>query len=347
MIPPLTNCVLEWIGGRWNNETQEPDEQIDVHMWPGEIGDPDAISYVDNLFKYIHLLPTYKYVLDGLLDAGYVRNKNVFGVPNDWRYGVLQKPEFWKKFTDFIEKTVDSLGEKAVLVGHSMGTYLIHRLVTELTTPEWRRKYLDSTVLLAPSVTGVGLGFDVLWYKSIPIFGSFPESIAYFGGAHTHLFNREIFKDLVIYRGPNGETATADKATEFLKAKGKMDGDISLFHQKYFRFFEKAPIAPDIPVAILYNSGISTQYGVNETDPDNAGFLYGRGDLMVNAEGPEWLCANWHGPDCQDLKYGGAEGNHLSLLWMRETIDFVVQHVTKSEWQEKSKKPMRKPIQKL
>jgi lecithin-cholesterol acyltransferase len=217
-----------------------------------------------------------------------------------------------------------------------MGGFFIHYLLSNLTTPEWRAKYIDSAILIAPSFGGSGLAFASIWTQEIvflPFLGKFPDLMAFWGALDIHALNFEVFQNTVIYRGEDGSLVTAPHARELLQEHGKLPNDSDKIFDKYIPFFQTAPGPLDVPVAIVYNTKIQTIIGIDDT-PGNDGFLYGGGDLMVNSAGPEWAC-RWKSPkpvECLDLHSDELLTNHLTMLWNPITIDFVISHATNSSW---------------
>jgi lecithin-cholesterol acyltransferase len=177
MIPPILNCVFDWIRLAWDDGAQDIDELSYVRFGTGPVGDLDSVTSVDSLFG-LHILPTYADLADRFLNLGWTKNVDLFGIPNDWRFGLRHKQAFWDNVTRLIESAVAAQGEKAVLIGHSMGGMFIDYFLTNLTTPEWRSRNIESAILLAPSVGGSGAAYGSLWtgyLPFLPILGQFPE----------------------------------------------------------------------------------------------------------------------------------------------------------------------------
>jgi hypothetical protein len=102
----------------------------------------------------------------------------------------------------------------------------------------------------------------------------------------------------------------------------------------YVPYFTTAPAPLDVPVGIVYNSGLGTTLTIDRSSGKDE-FVYGRGDMLVNAEGPEYCCSRWKGPtpvDCLDLRADGINSDHLTLLWNSEVLDFAVSHAVNGTW---------------
>jgi hypothetical protein len=342
LVPPLHNCVFDWVRLVWDPATDAPGEVPYAHSHPGKIGDIDAVEYLDTLFAGLHLVPFYAPLVEALVAAGYTKNADLFGLPYDWRYGVLLGDEYWSAAMQFIEKTVDSLGEKVALISHSMGGFFCHHFLTNVTTPEWRAKYIDSSIFVAPSFGGSGIAFQSLWTKefpAMPFLGQYPDLLGYLGGLHIHMPNAEIYRDTVVYIGQDGRQWKAQEITPLLMDHEKLPGDASKIYERYTQFFAKAPAALDVATAIVYNSGLPMPIGFDASSGEEV-TIWGQGDLAVNRQGPEWACSKWKSPktlDCWDLNSDNDWDlvDHVTMLMNQEVLDYIVNHVTNSSWQQR------------
>jgi hypothetical protein len=340
LVPPLFYCVIDWLRLVWNSTTQEPEGVPYAHIHTGQIGDINALNYLDTLFFDIHFVPSYEFLVGALVDAGYQKGVDLFGVPYDWRFGPRLPAPWYNSFISFIENSVNVSGDKAILVSHSMGCMVSHYLLMNLTTHEWREKYIDSMILLAPSICGAGGGFNALWTEELPgleILGPFPDMVPFEGGVHTHIANFDVFRDKVIYVAPDGTERKAPDATELLIENGKFPGDSKKIYDLFEAYHATAPVPLDMPIAVFYNSKLQTPMGINRSSGADVVF-FGGGDKMVNREGPEYICSKWKtgkAIDCFDLNSDSGHVDHGGMLWNQVLLDFVVQHVINSSWQDK------------
>ena len=323
---PYFNCLLDSVKLGYDNETGElvPMDYVDIA--PREFGDPDEVAHMDYFANGTSLVPTFKLLIQRLVDDGYTKRKDLFGMPWDWRFALHQPDAFWDKIKRFIEKIVHENGEKAVMIGHSMGGFLIQHFLTHITTKEWRDKYIDSAILWAPSFGGSGLAAALMYIQHIPymrVFGKYDKIIGRMGGINIHMPNWAVFGDEVLFEGPNGLSVTAKNLSQFLKANGKLEGDIEPIFEKYRRFWSKPPMSPDVRTAVIYNSGGTTVKGLKLKPNGGWSFTFGPGDGLVNSEGPEYACSHWSNVSCLDMKTGLLSGNHLTILWVQETLNFA------------------------
>jgi lecithin-cholesterol acyltransferase len=332
----MFNCLADWIRLVWNRDSQDVAETSYSRLGTYPLGSVDAVTSVDSLFGF-HLLPTYAYLAARFLDLGYTKEADLFGIPFDWRFGLHLNSSFWENVTKLIEAAVLSNGAKAVLIGHSMGSKFIHHFLTNLTTAEWRAKFIESTVLIAPSLGGSGAQYLALWTKEFAgmgYLGTFPDTVNGMGGIHIHMFNADIFENVTVFIDEKGKVFKGRDIVSAVKDNGMVPGDYEKIFDLYIPFFATVPRALDVPVAIVYNSRLNTPITIDRSSGSDV-FVYGRGDTHVNAEGPEYFCSQWRGPtpvDCFDLMSDGFESSHITMLWNSDVLDFVVEHAVNETW---------------
>jgi pimeloyl-ACP methyl ester carboxylesterase len=206
-IPPEFNCLADWIRLVWDPDSQDVTETSYSRLGTYPLGSVHGVTSVDSLFG-IHLLPTYADLAARFLAVGYQKEVDLFGVPFDWRFGLHMNSSFWTQVTRLIEDAVVANGAKAVLIGHSMGGKFIHHFLTNITTIKWRSKFIESAVLIAPSLGGSGAQYVALWTKEFAgmgYLGTFPDTVNGMGGIHIHMFNAVIFADATVFVDEQGK----------------------------------------------------------------------------------------------------------------------------------------------
>lgn len=323
-VPPTYKCLFNYIKLVWNEKTKEPEQPSYVNMTVVDFGGINGINHVDTALFGIHIVPYYSVIIDHLKKNGWGVGTDIFGIPFDWRFGLYQKDHVWKDIINLVEDIFQKTGEKVTIAGHSMGGFLLHHLLTAKTTKEWRQKYMAGAVFIAPSFGGSGLGFNAIWSKKIPFLeflGEFPDVLPSMGGIHVHMLNKEIFGNVTAFVDENGTNHTASELTKILRDSGKLPDDFYNIYMKNEPFTNSAPADIDIPKSIIYNSGLPTALGTNMSDSGK--HFYGMGDLMVNKEGPEWVCNHWSSPECHDLQSANPVDNHLTLMYRQKTLDII------------------------
>lgn len=340
MIPPLYNCILEYVGLSWNNETNEVIQKEGVSIEPVDFGGLEGVTYVDEFEHELHFVPTYEALANALKERGYIEKESLFGIPYDWRYGMHQSDTFWKQVKELIETAYEKNNkEKVVLVGHSMGTIFINYFCMNKMSKEWREKYIDSAFLIAPSIGGSFLSFVAILTKTIPFFpflGTLPDSAQKLGGVDIHIPNYEIFGDRPLYTDRNGRNFAARDLKDALISEGIFDIEPSIekIYQLNENWPKKLPAPFDFPVSIIYNTAIGTLVGLDSSS-GNDRYIYGDGDLVVNAEGFEFLCNKWNTTyevDCLNVRHIYPTANHLSIVWQNVTFNRLFDRLENDKW---------------
>lgn len=127
VIPPIHKCMLESLGLQWNNKTNQITQKDGVSIAPFDFGGLGAISYADEFEKTLHFIPTYSPFIEILKSKGYVERETLFGIPFDWRFGIVHPESFWNQVKELIENAyTKNNNQKVVLIGHSMGALFIN-----------------------------------------------------------------------------------------------------------------------------------------------------------------------------------------------------------------------------
>jgi hypothetical protein len=93
VLPPLFNCVTDWIRLTWNHSTNDIEQLSYIQLNRATIGDVDSVTFVDNLLGF-QIIPTYQLLASRFLNLGCVKGHDLFGIPYDGRFGLHQKPVF-------------------------------------------------------------------------------------------------------------------------------------------------------------------------------------------------------------------------------------------------------------
>jgi lecithin-cholesterol acyltransferase len=314
---------------KWNPKKERLVQPPHVNIRPPSIGDVESVLSVDTLFNNIHAFPTFRILANRLVEAGYEKNKTLFGIGYDWRFGLWQGNEFWCNVRTFIERIVEETGEKAVLAGHSMGGYFCHYFLSNETTAEWRSRYIDSTIMIAPSLGGCGGTVRAVWRKRLPflsILGPFEEIVNTFAALLMHMPNAELYANTTLYVHTDGRKFTGAQIWELFDEFELLSADGRAVLQHLSPFFETMPRQLDVPAAFFYNSGMRTVLGIDASNGTDR-WIHGPGDRVVNSDGVIHFCKTWKNVTCYDMNTRWPSGDHLVMLWTRRLSDFVLKWV--------------------
>ncbi|EAX90498.1 Lecithin:cholesterol acyltransferase family protein [Trichomonas vaginalis G3] len=339
-IPPLGNCLSDWLTMRYDNTTKSAINQEGVNLDIVDFGGVDGISYLDEFFNITNFIPYFNKYIKYLETKGYTVGKDLFGAPFDWRRGLMLGDDHYKRMKDLVEKayTLNS-NQKVALVGHSLGGYFIHYFLSNVTIPEWRQKYIESAILVAPSFGGCGTVVENLWNGALYIMrhfgisesamGSLASSL---GALYVHLPNHKVFGQLHVFHDETGKGYTAAELPELLAKNGKFRNTPEIFelHKK----FSAQTINPlDVPTVIVYNDKMKTVIGYNAQTKE---YMYSLGDTLINAEGYHYACNNWKSSKklkCINLDSTSELASHIFMVMKEEYVDLVLKHVLDTEWE--------------
>jgi len=339
MIPPMVDCVIDWLTLRYDSKTGQIRNQDGVDVDIVDFSGFGGIEYLDDSFLGLHMLPIYSKYVKYLVNKGYEIKKNLFGCPFDWRRGLSQTADYWNNVRALVERAYSLNGnQKVVISGHSLGGYFVQHFLTEKTTAEWRAKYIDSAILIAPSFGGSGMAVAALWEGKIPfleLYGNdkdFAAFVSSLGGLHIHLLNNEVFGDKIVSYDPNGKPLKAKDLPEIYLKYGKLSGESA----KLFEFNRynsiKAPKPVDVPAAIIYNDALSCVMGI---DMKTNKKIWGKGDHVVNAEGYQYACQNWKTGKklhCHNINSTSLFLDHNTMVQNDQYVKYVWDLAMSDEW---------------
>jgi lecithin-cholesterol acyltransferase len=335
IVPPLYNCMFTALHLEYDEANNYYKNVEGVEMGSFDWGGFTPFEFVDIIPNH----PTYTVFgecFNYLKLYGYEEKVNYFGAAFDWRFGTIVKQAYWDNLTALVEQASQLNGHSpCALVGHSLGGFMVQLFLTRYTTAEWRKTYIDCAVLFAPSFGGSGLAFKSLVTGQLPILAEIMSShlaatVRSMGCLHAQLPNHFAHGDKIISYDKNGNGLKASDFQDLLENEGYVEKDI-------FSISRNVPAEdieqPDVPVAILYNTAIETVIGYNiQTGKD----VVGRGDLVITAEGPEYVCRKWSNDKakfvCHDFNESDAAYNHLGLIMLEQTVSKAMQYIFDDSW---------------
>lgn len=217
-------------------------------------------------------------------------------------------------------------------------------LLVEKVSQEWKDKYIDRIIFLAPSWGGAPKSLPVVWdkkYDSLPfivkreLIVEFIESLTTYP---QHFHNYEIFKGLPIIRDQFDKIYEASEVEDFFIKSNKIpEKNVNIF-RKSLEMQEKAPTQVNVPCFIIFNSGIQTSFSFHfkkglDKKPE-LGFIDGDGTLPY--QGPRWPCDKWnltnYSVHCLDLFQNHPSFGHSELGSNPYVVEFIFNLSTQDNW---------------
>lgn len=344
------NCLINWLTLDYDDKKQIITDQKNITVTPIDFGGIEGIRGTgDRIFGKSQ--PTYyEKIISFLKKKNYTVGENIFGAPYDWRYGVAQPPIFWENLTNLVEIAYNKTHKKIKFLTHSCGGCIIHKFLTNITTPEWRQKYIDSVIMSAPSFSGSGESLISLYRQRIPFIkfirnDQVKEMVGSLGAFHVHIPNFIIFENTTVFLTPEGEIIKGKNLLKFLIKQSKLTEKQLKIAKQNIHYISSFPTSLDVPVKILYNSAIKTPFGLELKDWENEGkVIYRNGDGIVMSEGIEMACEKWklNGTDiqCKDINSSSLFARHPFLIlkdkFINVLLDWLIEpsNKTNSEDQE-------------
>jgi len=341
LVPPIVNCFFDWSKVAYDNQTGSIGNRDGVSINIGPFGDLDNIrGPFKALGKYIP--PIYETYIKKFIENGYQANKDLFGAPYDWRFGIQQPSEFWNDLKNLVEESVHANDNKpAILIGHSLGTKLIHRFLNEKVSAEWRHQYISKILLVAPSWSGAGAFMAMYWQRHIPYLSFFKtEALKEWLGTLTlttgHFPNEEVYANTTVIISPDGEEIKG-KDLFNLEMQLKIFSDEEYLINKENIQYSKVvpPQLKDVDTYIMFNSGLPTPLGLSfkgkSWDSDGE-TIKGNGDGIALSDGTTMYCERGreYGVTCYDPKSGdSSKYNHGTILSTDDVVDIAMGWILK------------------
>lgn len=337
-IPPVLNCMLQWIRVYYNQTTNQAQSYPGIDFQVHDFGGIDGITHLDKFVGNISLIPYYSKLVTCFQEKGYVTGETLFGAPYDWRFGMAGQHTLYPKLKDLVETAyAKNEGEKVCLIGHSLGGFIAHEFLTKQTTQEWRDKYIAKAVYVAPSFGGAGEAVKFAWlrefqYSILHLSGEYIGNMIESAGAvHIHFPNFMLFDEEPVIYGPDDSVYYAKDLPQLFYDHGKIAGDnINLFklNQPYL---SKIPEPPNVRTYIMYNSGIPTENGYRIKDKWDGELepVVGRGDTTLNyIPIRRWCDMNNNNPflECNDINNSDTSTSHFGMIKHVKTIDVIFAH---------------------
>lgn len=355
-IPPVYNCLFQLLTVYWDNETENymsrPNTTISVHDFGGD----STVKYIAHgLGGWLRLIESFKSLIQHFKHKGYVVRRDIFAAPFDWRLAVAGLDLFWPNLKNLVEHAYRvNRGQKVTIFGYSCGGFTLQQFLAEHVDQEWKDKYLDRAIFLAPSFGGAGASLPSMYTKTFPIVpiiknDDLDAMIESMPVVHQHFPNWEIFGDREVIRTPEDNTLYARDVPQFLIDQGKVKGDNIKIMMKAANISSKAPRSPGLPTYIIYNSAVPTDFNLKFKNGYNKDPIVEKtgGDGTVFAAGPEYACNHWTAPvKCLDLYKDSELFEHQPLAANPFVHDIIYHLHTTDKWMHSNttRKIIRAPL---
>jgi len=291
----LSNCLVKYLAGVYDPETQSVHSPPGVNLYVDEIGAQGSCIATTFLRK------TFK-------EAGY---SNFLVVPYDWSRHIYDHKKPGGLFANLKAKIEEKYGQSrtpVTIIGFSMGTLITNLFVSQYVTPQWRSKFISKLVLIAPALPGssvatkslLGAHFSNIDKASDDVVR---QNLGRISGLLDLLPNYHVYGNTTLAIGPDKEIYVASNLTKAYQHFGTFEGDVPNIFAVNEPVLQTVPYDINVPTLILYNSAIETDLTFNFSEGwDKRKIIKTTGDGTVPDIGPKWLCNNFKQAICKDIK---------------------------------------------
>ncbi|OHT08937.1 Lecithin:cholesterol acyltransferase family protein [Tritrichomonas foetus] len=330
---PFLTCLLNHLTVDIDESTNELKTQENTSFSTLDFGGVEGILGIGPEYFGRYLPVNYELYIETFLDLQYEPHKSLFSAPYDWRFGLEQPESYFIKLQRLIESAYELNSEnKVAVLAHGLGASLTHIFLTENTTEEWRKKYIDSATYISPMWSGSGQALFATWKLKFPFihikFDSLTKFVASMGAFHATIPNSIAYANSTLLVGPDGRNYTGAELLDVIRKHGKLDSKQLKIAEKNFKYTNTLPKQPDFHLNIIYNSGVKTPMGIKLKDWNDKGMpIYGRGDSLVGSKVIEWACDYWGTEGvrlrCHDAFSDDIHYHHRYLLKNAEIVTLI------------------------
>jgi lecithin-cholesterol acyltransferase len=348
ILPPLLNCLADWLTLEWNPATQTVSNRTNTTVFVTDWGGESSFRWVDTgLFGY-PVVPSLVHVLDYFHDRGYTDKEDLYGAPYDWRISPVFIGDFLDAYKSLIEGIYARTSQKVAIFAYSCGGFITYLFLTRRVTQEWKDKYIDRVLFGSASQGGAmnaaRVGWDH-WYDLLPDFLRSDALVDLIVSAPTmygQLPNFNVFVEKPIAIGPDGREYSAAEFPQLLADSGKLTDYGKIMVNRSWDLLTDLIADPGVNAYILFNSGLVTPRVMNfENGWDEPYTLLNDwGDGTVSREGQYHMCNRW-GEEaekrgktivCHDLNTSNTDYDHMGMLSMQEFIETAYEIMTGDDW---------------
>ena len=338
-IPPVLNCLTQWIAVKYDNKTNTQTSMSGYDVDVLDFGHVSGVTHLDRFVFNISFIPYFSKLVKVFHNHGYADDITIFGAPHDWRFGISNQEVLWPRLKDLIETVHKSTGEKAILLGHSFGGFVVHHFISIIApsrySEEWLKEHVDRGIELSPSFGGAGSAVEYAYLRALHYvieikWDLLAETLESMGCIHTHFPNYELQKlhgDPTVIIDPTGKEYKASEVPQFLIDHQKINGDNIKLLNLMVPYLKEPPKPSLVKEIVFYNSRRETTTGImiGDWDKDSSVTkIIGRGDGTVMADNIEAYCdyiANSNLTKCIDLNDDSLMGSHFEMLFDSDKLE--------------------------
>ncbi|KAJ4455998.1 putative group XV phospholipase A2 [Paratrimastix pyriformis] len=155
LAPEIIDCFMQTMTPHFDSVSESYKNCEGVEVRPRDFGGVSGIYELDPDIG--SKAKIYGYLIDALEGMGLKRGETLFGAPYDWRVSdpiTNHQNGQYAALQTLTETAFNKTGRRVHLIGHSLGSPLIHMFLATYTTQEWRDRYVASFISLAGPLGG-------------------------------------------------------------------------------------------------------------------------------------------------------------------------------------------------
>ena len=343
LIPPLTDCLADYLRCAWNETTQRPGSRPEAEIYNIDFGGVQGIRYLDRgIFGY-HFTFSLDDIITRFEAGGYTAKIDMYGAPYDWRMNPVALDDFFERAKELIELVNLQCQHKPTVFGYSAGCYALHTFLTSgVVDQKWKDTYIDKLVMVAPSYGGTPFTFPSAMAQMSWFPGAGSESMKMFYMSlpilYAHMPNWVVYRDKPIVIGPDGTKYYPHQLRELLYEIGSVPEEFKpIYDYTERRILNQSIEDTGCDTIFVVNTGIKTEvtFEFNETWGNVSRTVEEEGDAVLNKDTLYWGLNNWrsgHSIVVQDYVVANMSWNHGSMLDIPEIQNDIFDFVVQDDW---------------
>jgi len=344
ILPPVINCLAEYITIAVNETTGKPESRPEAEIYTIDFGGDQAIRYLDpGLFDH-HLIPILSDTLDRFVSGGYEIRVDMFGAPYDWRLNPVNLDQYWIDLKGLIETAYSQNDNTPVaLFGYSAGNYAMQQFLTLKVDKDWKAKYVNRAIMCAASFAGSFEAVTSTWLGKLPFMPApyrtkdIDQMALSMPTLYAHLPNTYIFGDRNIIVGPDGEGYKAKDLYDLYTSHGKIPEEYIPIYKGALPMLNNDISDIEVDTYFIFNTGLDTIEGISFPDGWDKNYKesYGKGDTTINSIGLYYGCDTWkseHVRVCHDLNTTDKGYDHIGMVHKKDVVELIFEAATTDEW---------------